>query len=94
MEIEETETEREGANERGRVFEWELEKAREREREEMAPLAIAGLLFGGRIRAPREFATATGVRRAMSQAIRDGLGSVFSKNEKALTRVVNVCRAR
>ena len=64
------------------------------ENPEMAPLAIAGLLFGGRIRTPKEFASAAALRRAMAQTARDGLGDVFSNNDKALTRLINVCRAR
>lgn len=62
---------------------------------EAAPMAIAGLMLGGKIKKPKEFsaaAAAAATRRGMSTAVRDGLGDVFKNNDMALSNIVKVCR--
>ncbi len=64
------------------------------ENPDMAPLAIASLLFAGRIRSPTQYRDAVKVRQQMTQSVSDGLGNVFGTNNKALTNIIKVCRAR
>lgn len=59
---------------------------------EAAPMAIAGLVLGGKIKKLKEFSAAAATRRGMSIAVRDGLGDVFKNNDMALSNVVKVCR--
>lgn len=60
---------------------------------EAAPMAIAGLMLGGKIKKPKEFsAAAAATRRGMSTAMRDGLSDVFKNNDMALSNIVKVCR--
>lgn len=60
----------------------------------MAPLAIAGLLFTSRLRSPSEYSSAASFRRIIPQTVKDGLGDIFNKNDKVMSYVVNVCRAK
>lgn len=62
------------------------------ENPEAAPMAIASMLLGGRIRTPKNFADAAAARRAMSDAMRGNVGDVFKKHDDTLQRVLAACR--
>ncbi|KAH6853073.1 glycoside hydrolase superfamily, partial [Chaetomium sp. MPI-CAGE-AT-0009] len=61
------------------------------ENPESAPLAIAGMMLGGRIRIPSEYVAAVGLRRGLSSAVREGMGEVYKKKDQSLTNIVKVC---
>lgn len=62
------------------------------ENPESAPLAIAGMMLGGRIRTPRDYGIAAAARRGLPSAVKEGVGDVFKKNDKSLDNIVRVCR--
>lgn len=63
------------------------------ENPESAPMAIAGMLLGGRIKSPKDFTDAAKVKRGMSNAQREAVGSVFKKHDDSLRRIITTsCR--
>ncbi|KAF2826309.1 glycoside hydrolase [Ophiobolus disseminans] len=61
------------------------------ENPEMAPLAILGMLTGGRLKSPKEFTDAAAFRRAMSGENIASLGSNFAKQDAMIQKIVRSC---
>ncbi|KAK4118536.1 hypothetical protein N657DRAFT_637959 [Parathielavia appendiculata] len=57
-----------------------------------APLAIASIMLGGKIRTPKEYGLAAGLRRGLTSSVKEGMGDVCKKNDQSLTNIVRVCR--
>lgn len=63
------------------------------ENPDSAPLAVAGMLLGARIRTPREYALAAGFRRGLSDDyVVKSMGDLYKNKDKPLTNIVRVCR--
>jgi GH18 family chitinase len=62
------------------------------ENPEMAPLAIAGMLLGGKIKTPKEYGVAAGLRRGLADTVKNGMGDIFKKNDQSLTNIIRACR--
>lgn len=63
------------------------------ENPESAPMAIAGMLFAGRIKSPKEYNDFAKVRNSMSTSEIGKMGSIFKKNDDYLRRAINTCKA-
>ncbi|KAK4118597.1 glycoside hydrolase family 18 protein [Parathielavia appendiculata] len=64
------------------------------ENPEMAPLAIAGMMLGGRIKSPKEYGTAAGLRRGLDVNVKNGMGDVFTKHDRSLMDGIYFARRR
>jgi chitinase len=61
------------------------------ENPEMAPLAILGMLTGGRLKLPKEFKDAAAFRRAMTGNNIASLGESFAKQDGMIQKIVKTC---
>jgi chitinase len=61
------------------------------ENPEMAPLAILGMLTGGRLKSPKEFKEAASFRRAMSADNIAAMGANFAKQDAMIQKIVRSC---
>jgi chitinase len=61
------------------------------ENPEMAPLAILGMLTGGRLKSPKEFKDAAAFRRAMTGNNIASLGESFAKQDGMIQKIVKTC---
>lgn len=59
---------------------------------ESAPLVLAGMMLGGRIRSPNDYTVAALIRRSLDPSVRNGMGDLYKKKDESLTNIVRACR--
>jgi len=56
-----------------------------------APMAILGLLLGGRMRSPKGFADMAGKKRRMNASDLAKMGPTFNRHDDTLQRILQTC---
>jgi chitinase len=57
----------------------------------MAPMAILGLLTGGKLKSPKDFKDGEAFRRAMSRENVASLGTNIAKQDAMIQKIVRSC---
>jgi hypothetical protein len=61
---------------------------------EMAPMAILGLLTGGRLRSPKDYKDAAKAKRAMSSTDIGKMGATYQKHDASVQNILKSCNKK